>query len=80
MLMSLPERPSPIRTIRLGVERRLRALRFRMERARLVTRISELRDLVDVPHDLAEAARARIDRLSRRERALSRLMDEATHS
>lgn len=52
----------------------LRALRLRLERARLARRIGELRGLVDVPHEVADAARARIARLARRGRALDRLI------
>jgi hypothetical protein len=53
--------------------RPLRALRLRLERARLAARIRELSGLLDVPHDVADAARARIARLDRRRRALMRL-------
>lgn len=52
----------------------LRGLRLRYERARLATRIRELCGLLDVPHDLAEEARARIERLARRARALDRII------
>jgi hypothetical protein len=53
--------------------RPLRAIRLRLERARLAARIRELSGLLDVPHDVADAARARIARLDRRRRALIRL-------
>lgn len=54
--------------------RLLRGLRLRVERLRLARRIRELSDLTDVPHDIADGARARIDRLTRRDRALARLI------
>jgi hypothetical protein len=57
-----------------SLRRPLRRLRLRIERARLARRIGELRDLVDVPHDLAEVARAKVNRLVRRDRALGRLI------
>ncbi len=49
-------------------------LRLRIERIRLARRIRELRGLLDVPHDIADAARARMERLSRRDRVLARLI------
>lgn len=49
-------------------------LRLRVERIRLARRIRELRGLMDVPHDIADAARARVERLARRERVLARLL------
>ena len=55
--------------------RPLRRLRLRLERLRLDARMRELVGLLDVPHDVADAARARLERLARRERALTRLMD-----
>lgn len=54
--------------------RRLRRLRLRVERLRLARRMRELSALLDVPHDIAEGARARIARLARRDRALARMI------
>ncbi len=55
--------------------RRLRRLRLRIERTRLARRARELSGLLDVPHDIAEEARLQIARLSRRDRALARLIE-----
>jgi hypothetical protein len=52
-----------------------RQLILRIERLRLARRIRELRGLLDVPHDIAEHAGARIERLARRDRALARMLD-----
>lgn len=52
----------------------LRRLRLRVERARLARRIGELAGLLDVPHEVSDAARARIARLTHRTRALDRLI------
>lgn len=54
--------------------RPLRILRLRIERLRLARRIRELSGLTEVPHDIADGARQRIERLARRDRALARLM------
>jgi hypothetical protein len=51
-----------------------RRLRLRIERIRLARSICELSGLIDVQHDVAEAARERIARLARRDRALERLI------
>lgn len=60
-----------LRVRRLTLRKRLM---LRVERIRLAARIDELRDLVDIPHDIGEVARMRIDRLDRRQRAIERLL------
>lgn len=55
-----------------------RRLGLLVERLRLATRIRELRGLLDVPHDVADGAQARIDRLTRRQRALERVLASAS--
>jgi hypothetical protein len=54
--------------------RLLRRMRLRIERLRLARRIRELSGLTDVPHDIADGARSRIEQLARRDRALARLI------
>ncbi len=61
--------------IRTRALRQTRRLRLFIERLRLAARIRELHGLLDVPHEVADRARARIDRLARRERALQRALD-----
>jgi hypothetical protein len=56
------------------LRRALRRLRLRAERTRLAARSRELGGLVDVPHDIAEAARERLDRLRRRAQAIDRIV------
>lgn len=52
----------------------LRKIRLRLERARLTSRMRALAGLIDVPHDLAEQAQARLSRLQRRAQAVARLI------
>jgi hypothetical protein len=58
-----PRRSSPFRGFQLWIEK-----------ARLAGAIAELGGLIDIPHDIADCARARLERLARRERALVRLL------
>lgn len=51
-----------------------RNLRLRIEKARLAGSIAEMVGLIDIPHDIADGAQARLKRLARRERALVRLL------
>lgn len=69
MIRSGTFRPAPWRRIRS-----LRRLLLQRERARIVSRISELRGLTDIPHEIGEAAGQRIARLARRMRAVERLL------
>jgi hypothetical protein len=52
----------------------MRRLLLRLERARIDRTAATLGGLVDVPHDVADVARARLRRLDRRARTLDRLM------
>lgn len=54
--------------------RPLRLLRLRLERIRLVRRMQGLSGLLDVPHEVACQAKARIVRLRRRVQAVARLL------
>lgn len=52
----------------------IRRLRLRVGRLRLATRMRGLAGLTDVPHEVADAARARIARLQSRAAAVARII------
>lgn len=66
----MPKTPSPLGRL----ARSFRLLRLRLERARLTRRMRGLAGLLDVPHDVAAQAQARIARMRRRAQAVARIL------
>lgn len=52
----------------------LRRLRLRLEGIRLRARMRGLAGLIDVPHEVADQAQARLSRLQRRAEAVARII------